>query len=137
MLVRDQMSSPALTVRDDEDYKVALRMMQENALHHLPVVDADGQVVGMAAERDLVLAATRYLQSAVEVGEVMHRGAVTTRPDVALTDAVGLMLRHRIGGLPVVDADQHLVGLITETDIFKVFVKMADDQTSRQLPLAI
>lgn len=135
MLVRDQMSTPAVTVRNDQDYKVALWLMQENAVHHLPVVDAAGQVVGIAAERDLLLAATRYLQSAVEVGDVMHRGAVTTRPDTSLTAAASLMLRHRIGGLPVVDADEHLVGLITETDIFKVFVEMADSQETRQLPL--
>lgn len=137
MLVRDQMSTPAVTVRSDEDYKVALRLMQDYALHHLPVVDAAGQLVGMAAERDLVLAATRFLQSGVEVGEIMHRGAITAKPDTSLTAAANLMLRHRIGGLPVIDAEEHIVGLITETDIFKVFVEMADEQTDRQLPLAV
>ncbi len=120
MLVRDHMSSPAVTIRTDTDYKAALRLMQEKSMHHLPVVDQAGQLVGIAAERDLLLAAMHYLQSAVEVGDVMHRGAITAAPDMPIVEAADLMMTNKIGGLPVVDGDQHLLGIITETDIFKV-----------------
>lgn len=120
MLVRDLMSTPPVTIASDQDYKTGLTLMHEKALHHLPVVDAEGRVVGIAAERDLILAATRFLDSSIEIGEVMHRGAVTTRPDAPVAAAAGLMLKHRIGSLPVVDADQHLIGLVTETDIFRL-----------------
>ena len=124
VLVRDRMSTPAVTVRADSDYKVALRLMQDCALHHLPVVDDRGRVVGIAAERDLLIAATHYLQSAIEVGEVMHPDVVTAMPETPVGEAAILMLRHKIGGLPVVDADGYLHGIITETDIFKAFVEM-------------
>lgn len=134
MLVRDLMSTPAVTIRNDEDYQAGLRLMQQNALHHLPVVDANGRVVGMAAERDLVVAAARFLSSSVEVAEVMHRGAVTTRPDAPISAAASLMLEHRIGSLPVVDADEHVVGLVTETDIFKLFVEESEGRVPSQLP---
>ena len=122
MLVRDHMSTPVVTVRPDADYKVALKLMQDNALHHLPVVDAGGNLVGIAAERDLLLAAARYLQSAVDVADVMHRGVVTATPDMSVAQAASLMVGRRIGGLPVVDSTKQVVGIITETDLFKALV---------------
>jgi len=126
VLVRNHMSTPAVTVSSDADYKSALKLMQENALHHLPVVDAGGNLVGMAAERDLLLAATHYLQSEVEVGDIMHRGVVTVPPEMPVAEAATLMIDKRIGGLPVVDKGDGLVGIITETDIFRALVKSLD-----------
>jgi len=122
MLVREHMSTPAVTVRTDSDYNTALRLMDENALHHLPVVDGGGALVGIAAERDLLLAATRYLGAAIEVGEVMHRGVVTAAPEMPIAKAADLMVRNRIGGLPVVDGGGQLMGIITEADIFRALV---------------
>ena len=122
MLVRDCMSARPLTVRHDADYKVALKLMQDHALHHVPVLDSEQNLVGIVAERDLLIAATHHLQAAVDVGEVMHRGVVTTTGDTPLGDAAALMVDHRIGGLPVLDAGKRVVGVITETDIFRAFV---------------
>lgn len=127
MLVRNHMSTPAVTVASDADYKAALKLMQENALHHLPVVDADGNLVGMAAERDLLLAAAHYLQSAVEVGDIMHRGVVTVTSEMSVAEAAALMVEKRIGGLPVVDKGEGLIGIITETDMFRALVKSLDE----------
>ena len=118
MLVREHMSSPAVTISTDTDYKSALKIMQEKSLHHLPVVDGGGKLVGIAAERDLLLAAANFLQAGVEVGQVMHRGAITAPPDLPLVDAADLMVGNKIGGLPVVESGK-LVGMITETDVFK------------------
>lgn len=123
MLVREHMSTPAVTIRADTDYMTALQLMQENALHHLPVVDAKGEVVGIAAERDLLLAATRYMQAKVEVGEVMHRGVVTVRPEMPVEAAADLMVANRIGGLPVLDGEHRLLGIITESDVFRALVE--------------
>lgn len=123
MLVRDRMSAHPVTVRSDADYKTALRLMQQHALHHVPVLDDAKKLVGIVAERDLLLAATHHLQSVVEVGEVMHRNVVTTTRNAPIAEAAALMVEHRIGGLPVVDAKQKVVGVITETDIFRAFVE--------------
>ena len=62
-------------------------LMQEHALHHVPVLDAGRKLVGIVAERDLLLAATRHLQSAIEVGDVMHRNVTTARPDMPIAEA--------------------------------------------------
>jgi len=127
MLVRDLMSMPAVTIRSNEDYKAALTLMQERSLHHLPVVDSDGEISGMAAERDLLIAATRYLQSPVEVGDVMHRGVVAVTPETSAAKAARLMLGQRIGSLPVVNAAGQVVGILTETDILKAFAETAQN----------
>jgi CBS domain-containing protein len=123
MLVRDRMSTPAVTIRSGCDYKVALSAMESLSLHHLPVLDRNGKLVGMAAERDLLVAATHYLQSNVEVGDVMHRGVVTATPGMSLAKAAKLMASRRIGGLPVVDDSGALVGIITESDVLKAFAE--------------
>ncbi len=122
MLVRDRMSSHPVTIHTDADYKKALNLMQKHALHHVPVLDASDRLVGIVAERDLLLAATHYLQSTIEIGEVMHRNVVTAKPDMPITEAAMLMVNNRIGGLPVLDSRRCVVGIITETDIFKAFV---------------
>jgi CBS domain-containing protein len=124
MLVRERMSKPAVTISSNADYKSALKTMEQHALHHLPVMDDGGRLVGMAAERDLLIAATRFLQSNVEVGEIMHRGVVTATPGMRLSDAAKLMAKERIGGLPVIDEAGALVGIVTEADILRAFAEI-------------
>jgi CBS domain-containing protein len=123
MLVRNRMSRPAVTVRQDADFQKALALMQEKKLRRLPVVDDDGQLVGIVVERDLLVAAMRYLQSRVEVGDIMTRNVVTVGPDTGLAEVARTMLERKIGGLPVLEQGR-LVGIITESDIFKCFVEL-------------
>ncbi len=123
MLVRNRMSRPAVTIRQDADFQKALALMQEKKLRRLPVVDDDGQLVGIVVERDLLVAAMRYLQSRVEIGDVMTRNVVTVGPDTDLNEVARTMLERKIGGLPVVEHGR-LLGIITESDIFKRFVEL-------------
>lgn len=123
MLVRDLMSRPAITIRMNQDYKTALALMQEKSLHHLPVVDAEGGLSGMAAERDLLIAATHYLQAPVEVGDVMHRGVTAVTPETSAAKAARLMLNQRIGSLPVVNGAGEVIGIVTETDVLRAFAE--------------
>lgn len=126
MIVREHMSTPVISVRPDSDYMAALRTMQDQHLHHLPVIDAQGELIGILAERDLLVAAGNYPRSAVEVTEVMHRNVVTVNATTSLAEAASLMVRHSIGGLPVVDEGNHVVGIITEKDVFRAFVSMLE-----------
>jgi acetoin utilization protein AcuB len=123
MLTRDYMTRRPFTLQIDSDYKAALKLMQDWSIHHLPVVDGEGRLAGIVAERDLLLAAFHYLGAGVDIGEVMHCDVVTATPDLPVTDAALLMAGHSIGGLPVVDRSGRVVGIITETDIFRAFVE--------------
>ena len=123
MLVRDCMSTHPIVIHAQDDYKHAFDVMEHHTLRHLPVLDDHEHLVGILAERDLLLAATHYLQCAVEVAEVMHRDVVTVTPDMPLDEAALLMASHHIGGLPVVNSDHTVVGIITESDIFHAIAR--------------
>jgi len=123
MLVRNRMSHPAVTVRQDADFQKALALMQEGKLRRLPVLDDADRLVGIVVERDLLVAAMRYLQSRVEVSDIMTRDVVTVTPETNLVDVAKTMLERKIGGLPVLE-NGRVVGIITESDIFRRFVEL-------------
>jgi CBS domain-containing protein len=116
------MSPTPTTITADVDVHTALRLLQERAIRRLPVTDATGRVLGIVTERDLLLAVSHYLAVPIEIEAVMIRPVVTTTPDTPLADAAMLMVNYKIGGLPVVDSDERMVGIITESDIFRAFV---------------
>ena len=135
MFVRDRMSAPPVTVTPDTSFQDALKLMRDGHFRRLPVVDDAGKLVGIVSERDLLHAAPspatslsvwelNYLLSRLTVNKLMTTHVVTVSEDTPLEEAARLMVSHRIGGLPVVDADRRVVGVITETDVFKAFVEM-------------
>ena len=135
MLVRDRMSVPAVTISPETPFQDALKLMRDSRFRRLPVVGKTGKLVGIVSERDLLYASpssatslsvweVTYLLSKIQVGRLMTTDVITTTPDTPLEDAAYLMAENRIGGLPVVDAQSRVAGVITETDVFKSFVEM-------------
>ena len=135
MLVQDRMSAPAVTITPDAVLRDALSLMHAHRFRRLPVVDASGKLIGIVTERDLQPALPsrvgspsvwelNYVVSNVQIREVMTEGAITTTPDTPIEDVARLMIDTKTGGLPVVDDQDHVVGVITETDIFRAFVEM-------------
>jgi acetoin utilization protein AcuB len=129
------MSSPAVTIRPDTPFQDALKLVRDRQFRRLPVVDHKGRLIGIVSERDLLHAAPssatslsiwelHYLLAKIQVEEIMTKDVITTRPGEPIQDAARLLVTHRIGGLPVVDAHGAVVGVITETDIFRAFVEM-------------
>lgn len=126
------MTPHPLTLRVDSDFRSALRVMQEHTIHHLPVIGADERVLGIVAERDLLLAALQYPGgSTVDIADVMHTNVVCVRDNAPITHAATLMARNAVGGLPVIDAQDRVIGIITETDIFRAFVGVLEAKTAR------
>jgi acetoin utilization protein AcuB len=149
MLVRDRMSTPAVTVRANTPFQDALKVMRDRHFRRLPVVNKKGKLVGIVSERDLLHAApssatslsvweVHYLLAKLQVKEIMTKEVITTTPDTPVEDAARLMVTHKIGGLPVVDEHNDVVGVITETDIFETFVEMfAGGQAGLRLTLEV
>lgn len=94
----------------------ALRQMQLGSFRHLPVVDEENRVVGIVSQRDLLTAET----GSVSVGSVMCADVKAVRPETAAHEAAYVLLRHKIGCVPVLDDDGVLVGIVTETDFLHV-----------------
>jgi CBS-domain-containing membrane protein len=93
--------------------------MHSRRIHHLPVVEGD-RVVGIVAERDLLLAAANFGSAEVPVGDIMRGSPVCVSENAQLKQAARLLVVNHIGSLPVLNARKVLVGIITETDIFKI-----------------
>jgi len=122
MRVESYMSRAPITIRDDTDYWKAFEIMQKKDLHHIPVVNENNKVVGILTRRDLKIAAMHFGETQVEVSEVMHSPVVTIAPGELLTEAARQMIDNRIGGLPVLDANGQIVGILTETDLLRALI---------------
>ena len=122
MIVSKHMSAPLITIAHDADYKTAIALLQKHRIRRLPVVDARGALAGIVARSDLLVAADHYLSAPVDVAQIMTRQVVTVGKATPVIDAATIMIDRKIGGLPVVDGSGKLVGIITETDLFKVLV---------------
>lgn len=134
MLVKDRMSKPPITVRQDVDVETALRLMHSEDIRRLPVVDKQGKMVGIVSELDLLKVSPSpatslsvyeipYLLSKIKMKDVMTRDVVSVAEDTTLEEAARVMSDNKIGGLPVMRGDK-VVGIITETDLFKTFLEM-------------
>jgi len=134
MLVRERMSTQPVTIAADVPITEALRIMRQSQVRRLPVLDANGRLVGIVSEKDLLYASPspatslsiyemHYMLSRLKVTELMTPDPITITPDILLEEAAIIMADSKIGGLPVVE-DGNLVGIITETDIFKVFLEL-------------
>ena len=126
MQVESYMSNAAVTIRNDVGYSDAFDIMETKGLHHLPVVDGEDKVVGILTRRDLQLAAQHYQDAPVEVSEVMHTPVVTVSTDTSLAAAARRMIDMRIGSLPVMDGDDRVIGMLTETDLFRALTDLLD-----------
>jgi acetoin utilization protein AcuB len=134
MLVRERMSTRPVTITADVPITEALRIMRQNQVRRLPVLDENGALIGIVSEKDLLYASPspatslsiyemHDMLSRLRVTELMTPDPVTVTPDILLEEAALIMADSKIGGLPVVK-DGNLVGIITETDIFKVFLEL-------------
>jgi len=134
MLVRDRMTAKPFIIAPDTSVAEALSLMRQNNVRRLPVVDKKGNLVGIVSEKDLLYASPSpatslsvyeigYLLSKLKVEEIMTRKVITITPSAPLEEAARVMVDNKIGGLPVVENDR-LVGIITETDVFKTTIEM-------------
>lgn len=118
LTVSDLMTTSLVTVKANETIKEAHAEMQIGVYRHLPVVDDRGRLVGVVSDRDLlgVLASRKPRK----VSEVMTRDIMTTLPDTPAADAATMMLDNKIGSVLVVDEEENLVGMVTQTDYLEV-----------------
>ena len=133
MLIKKRMSSPVITVEPDLPIMQALDLMKKNRIRRLPVVK-NGKMVGIVSEGDLLNASPsdatslsvwelNYLLGKITVDEIMTEKVITVDEDTPIEEAAFLMDENKIGGLPVVHTGE-LVGLITETDLFRIFLEL-------------
>jgi len=128
------MTKRPVTVESNASVSSALELMHEKKVHRLPVLDKRGRLVGIVAESDLLYASPspatslsvweiHGLLAKLTVDKVMTRKVITIAPDAPVEEAAQVMVAKGIGGLPVMNG-KDLVGIVTETDLFKIFIDM-------------
>jgi acetoin utilization protein AcuB len=134
MLVGERMTRNPVTILDTASIDDGIHLMRERKVRRLPVLDESGMMVGIVSDKDLLHAAPspatslsvyelHYLLAKLTIKQVMSSPVISVSPDTPLEEAARVMADNKIGGLPVTEGDR-LVGIITETDVFKILVEL-------------
>lgn len=143
-LVKDWMTSPVITTTPHERITHVHQMMKEFGIRRVPVVDEQGRVIGIVTIGDIREASPsdattlsiwelNYLWGQLIVEKIMTPKPLTVTADTTMIQAAQIMLDHKVSGLPVLDANDGLVGMLTESDIFRFLVKNRDAITAEKL----
>ena len=145
--VEKWMTRDVITVRPHAKIIDAFELMQGRGIRHLPVIE-DGELKGLVTDRDIRLALIpsplstpedrMYHLGALErVDEIMTADLITVAPNTTIEEAAKLMAKYKIGAVPVVARGQ-LVGILTETDILRVFIEMLETiQSSSRIDVVL
>jgi acetoin utilization protein AcuB len=150
MRVEDLMTTKVFTVEQHDLIDRVFFLIHYEKIRHLPVIEK-GKVIGIVSDRDLYKVLGPKNNSNVIEGEsemhvvhkkvqtIMHRGVITIHPDAYASEAATVMANNRIGALPVVDKDNHLLGIISATDILRVFSKIekASEERAKRIAAGI
>lgn len=121
MLVARRMSRNPVTISPQASVQEALELMKVHSIRHLPVVNAEKNLVGWVTDSDLRGVLIPSMIEELTVGDVMITSPVTISPREALEEAALLITTHKIGGMPVLDNGE-LVGILTVVDILQAFI---------------
>ena len=151
MRAMDVMTSSVIVVSPDTSVQAAAKLLDDNRISGMPVVDADGQVLGMVSEGDLLrrteiatderrrswwlelftstreLASTYVKGHAHTVKDIMHQPVVSVREDTPLAEIADLLERHRIKRVPVM-RDGKLVGIVSRSNLIRALASVAPDK---------
>lgn len=130
--VRQWMSRPAISAPATMVLPEARQLLRQQRIRRIPVVDTEGRLIGIVTEGDINRVSESHVTdvrdynlyhrvSDLPIGDIMTRDPVTVTPDTPIIEVAQQLLEHRIGGVPVVE-DGHVVGVITESDLFRLIV---------------
>jgi len=133
-IVKDYMSSKIVTCRKLDSLKFALSLMNQNKVSRLVVTDENGIAIGLITTNTLLTHSDYFtkgntrsrdyllpLNKEVIVSDLLEENLVTIGEDEDLAKAASLMIKHKISGIPVLDVNQNLIGLVSKTDVVKAF----------------
>jgi acetoin utilization protein AcuB len=131
MLIRDYMSKEVICANHSDGLRQTFYRMRERGIRHMPVLGPGEKLVGIISDRDLRrpdwvdqeenVAHYYILDNAKKVEETMSTPVVTVQADDSIEVALEMLLERRFGALPVVDADDKLVGMISAVDLLRAF----------------
>jgi CBS domain-containing protein len=139
--VRDIMTSPAIVIGPGTTVPAAIALMKEHRVRHLPVVENE-RLVGIISRGDLreasITAAINadiyelnFMLNRLTVDRLMTRKVISVTPQALIVRAAELMTEHKIAGLPVVDPNESVIGIVTESDLLRLLVRKLRESEQR------
>lgn len=140
--VKDWMTTDVITAEKNMSLPDAHELMKRHNIRRLPVVDKNHKLIGIVTRGDirgarpsqatsLSIWEMNYLLGKLQLKDFMTSKPVTVTPDTPIGEVARLMLDEKISGIPVVDRDGKLAGIITESDLFRVMVRQWDEEQSQ------
>ncbi len=119
--VGELMTTHVVTLYPHSLFREAVDLMAQHSFHHLLVAELDGRLAGLLSDRDILRAAGCYDSESALVADLMVTQVFTVQANTPLSEAVELVLDHRVNCLPVIDDSSKICGIITTTDILNAF----------------
>ena len=134
MLVKNWMSKPVITIDENDSMQVAANLLKQHNIRMLPVMEK-GRMVGIVADRDLRKASAPdasmleaheliYIFSKIKIKDIMTKNPISVPYDYTVEETSEVLLVNKISGVPVTNEEEKLVGIITQTDLFKVIFSL-------------
>jgi acetoin utilization protein AcuB len=134
MLVKNWMSEPVITVDVNDSIQHSMSLLKQHKIRILPVMKK-GKLIGIVTDRDLKKASASdantldvrelsYIISKIKVKEIMTHSPITVPFDYTIEETAEILLSNKISGVPVVDKNRQVVGVITQSDLFKVIISL-------------
>jgi acetoin utilization protein AcuB len=134
MLVKNWMSKKVVTIDENDSMQDAINLIKQHKINMLPVMKK-GKLIGIVTDRDLKKASASdattldvhellYLISKIKIKDIMGKKPLTVPFDYTIEETASILLENNISGVPVLDYDKQLVGIITKSDIFKVILSL-------------
>lgn len=125
--VVDVMISKVVTLSPHNGFDEAARLMNDRHFRHCLVVDAQGKVIGVISDRDILRSLARNPNSrSKSLDQIMTRNPVTVKRNTSILDAVSKLISKRINCLPVVEEDGTVCGIVTSTDLLKSYQQLLE-----------
>ncbi len=135
MLVREWMTEDLIVVKEDTSMLKASKLLKEHDIRRLPVVNEEGRLVGIVSDRDIKDASPskattleihelHYLISEIKIRDIMTRDPLTVLSTDTVERAAQILEEKGYGSLPVVNSEDQLVGIITDHDIYKIYIEI-------------
>jgi acetoin utilization protein AcuB len=134
MLVKYWMSKPVITIDVNNSMNDAIKLLKKHNIGTLPVIKKD-KLVGIVTDRDLKRASASdatsleihellYLISRVKIKEIMTTDPITVPLDYTIEETADVLLKHKISGVPVIEHEDDIAGIITKSDIFRIIISL-------------
>ena len=134
MLVKNWMSKPVITVNENDSMQDAINLLKQHNIRMLPVMGKD-KMVGVITDRDLKKASVPdakilevhkliYIFSKIKIKDLMTKNPIFVPYDYTVEETAEILLANKISGVPVINEEEKLVGIITQTDLFRVIFSL-------------